>query len=209
MSNEWKNFVVTIKYVTDLNGKRYSYQIPPAWKTELLIWDVLENSPELEASDFESALNAVDTVCKILEVILIDLRPEDSIDEIFDSGTIESIFSDVWQSMQNANPKSFKDGSLVSTQTPSDTDDFSMAKALAMFACECGWTPEQVLALPKIQVIELTSAISEHTSQRLKFQAAIHGVPIEDSASSSVGAQINIEDQIREFSSMGLPVEVK
>lgn len=207
MSNDWKNFVVSIKYATDLNGKKYSYQVPPSWKTELQIWEILENSPSMEISDLNSAFTAVDTVCQILNVILNDLSPDDVIEDLFDSATIEQVFTDIWKTIIDA-PQAMQE-SIVG-ETPRSDENFSIAGALAMFACECGWMPEQVLSLPKIQVVQLTSAISEHTSQRLKFQAAIHGVPIsEDSASPSMGTQINIEDQINEFRSQGLPVEVQ
>lgn len=208
MSNDWKNFVVSTKHVSDLNGKIYTYQIPPAWKTELQIWEILESSPSLEVQDFDSALAAIDTVCQIVSILLPDLSIEDSIDNLFDSGTIESIFTDVWQSIMDSTPQTPSE-TPTSPHSASKKADFSIASALAMFACECGWMPEQVLSLPKIQVIQLTSAISEHTSQRMKFQAAIHGVPIQDdSASPSFGTQINIEDQIQDFQTQGLPVEV-
>lgn len=208
MSNDWKNFVVTIKYVTDLNGKKYFYQIPPSWKTELQIWEILENSSDLEVHDFESALSAVDTVCQIIGILLFEFPVDGCVEDCFDSSTIEQIFADIWQSIQGSSPQAIQELAGKSLPT-TKTDDFSMASALAMFACECGWTPDQVLSLPKIQVIQLTSAISEHTSQRMKFHAAIHGVPIsDDSSGTPIGAQINIEDQINEFRGQGLPVEV-
>jgi len=208
MANDWKSFIVTTKYVTDLQGVEYSYSIPPSWKTELLIWEILEQAPQVNVESIESALEAFEVICDVVTFV-INFPRHQNIEESFDSEGIETVFTDVWQSVVDSSVKEL-------AQAPSTTppSDFSLAQALAMFATECGWTPEQVLSLPKVQVLSLTTSISDYVTQRLKFQAAIHGVPLEGdgegphSASSGDSAQIDIESQMMQFKAAGLPIEV-
>ena len=211
MSNDWKTFIVTTKYVTDLQGSEYRYQIPPSWKSELLIWDILENSPNVQAADLESILSAFDAVSEAVTFVL-QIPKQKNIEDIFDGDTIEEVFTNVWESISTLPESVVKSAKEATKQKP--TEDFSLSTALALFAAECGWTPDQVLALPKIQVMSLVSSISEYISQNMKFQAAIHGIPLDEpgstqtSSSTSDPAQIDIEAQMMQFRAAGLPIEV-
>lgn len=212
MSNDWKSFIVTTHYVTDLEGTDYSYQIPPTWKTELLVWDLLEKAPGTKCESLHSVLEAFDSICQVV-AMLLGVPKDKNVEDLFDSGSIEQVFTNIWESISNAIPENLIKAAKSATQQPPQ-EDFSLAQALAMFAVECGWLPEQVLNLPKIQVITLTSSISDYVSQSMKFQASIHGIPLDGSGSDSYSSgttdptQINIEDELRQFQSAGLPVEV-
>jgi len=210
MANDWKSFVVTPLYLTDLNDTEYVINLPPSWKTELLIWDILEKTSGFDIKDYETAFDAVDSVCKIL-ALLLNFPPSKKVEDLFDSGTIEATFAAVWNSIVETAIATPKTDKTSSKSSPPKADDFNLAQALAMFACECGWMPEQVLSLPKIQVMQLTQAISEYAGHRLRFQAAIHGCPIDsepNSASSVPNTQIDIERQLQDFQAAGLPIEV-
>jgi hypothetical protein len=208
MSNDWKSFVVTPHYVTDLNGREYSFLLPPSWKTELLIWEALETSSGLEIQTLDDALEAFDLISQTISVIL-NLPPSQKVDELFETESIESIFTSIWQTIVGEGTPNdlIKD---LPKSLDSKAEPFNFAQALAMFACECGWTPDQVLSLPKIQVVHLASAISEYVGHRMKFQAAIHGVPMDaegTSSGTSPTAQIDIESQIEQFRKKGLAIE--
>ncbi len=208
MANDWKSFIVTPYYVTDLNGVEYVFFLPPSWKTELLIWDILESSSGFEISDITSALAAVDSLSKIV-ALLLNFPPSKKVEELFDGETIENAFITTWHSILDSTIPG-TEGKPLPASSPKK-EEFNLAQALAMFACECGWTPDQVLSLPKVQVVQLTQAISEYAGHRMKFQAAIHGCPLEtgnDSASYAPDAQIDIEKQISQFQEHGLPIEV-
>lgn len=211
MANDWKTFIVTTKYVTDLQGVEYSYQIPPTWKTELLVWEILESSPNTDMSSLTSVLTAFDTISEAVSFIL-KLPKNKNIEDLFDGESIEQVFTHIWECISVV-PEHIVKSAKSATQQ-SSSEEFSLSSALALFAAECGWTPEQVLALPKIQVMSLVTSISDYVSQNMKFQAAIHGIPLEEegsaptSSNSSEPAQIDIERQMREFQAAGLPIEV-
>lgn len=211
MSNDWKTFIVTTKYVTDLQGFEYKYQIPPSWRSELLLWDILENSPNSQAADLESILSAFDAVSKAVTFIL-QIPKQKNIEDIFDGESIETVFTEIWESISTLPEKLVKSAKAAVHKGPEE--EFSLATALALFATECGWTPDQVLSLPKIQVMSLVSAISDYISQNMKFQAAIHGIPLDEpgstltSSSTPNSAQIDIEAQMLQFKAAGLPIEV-
>jgi hypothetical protein len=210
MANDWKTFIVTTKYVTDLQGVEYAYQIPPSWKTELLVWEILESSPEVNATSLSSVLTAFDIISEAVTFIL-KLPKDNNIEDTFDGESIEQVFTEIWNCI-SVIPEHIVQSAKASQKTSSD--EFSLSTALALFAAECGWTPEQVLSLPKVQVMCLVSSISEYVSQNMKFQAAIHGIPLEEersdttSSNSPESAQIDIERQMRDFMAAGLPIEV-
>lgn len=211
MANDWKIFIVTTKYVTDLNGSVYEYQIPPTWKTELLLWEILENSPDVDVTNLASITDAFEAVTHAVAFVL-QIPDREKIEDLFDGDSIERVFSDVWDSVSVIPDEVLKSAKEATNQK--FTDDFSLSTALALFAAECGWTPDQVLSLPKVQVMSLVSSISDYVTQNMKFQAAIHGIPIEEpaggsrSSSSSDSAQIDIEAQMMQFKAAGLPIEV-
>lgn len=200
MANEWKDYIVQTRRVIDSSGKEHTYQIPPSWKLELLIWDIF-HSLELN-QDIASTVDNFDLVMKAVSLVL-DLEPTE-IEELFALDDIEDIFAQIWVCIA----PSEEELRLVETHVGREQQSFTIDQALAMFAVECGWDPSRVLEMPKRQVIPLAEAISEYVSQRMKFQAAIHGIDVDEGAKGATNTQIEDERYWKDLSKE-LPIEVK
>ena len=200
---EWKLFVGTKKYVLDLHGVEYSYDLPPSWKVELQIWEIISRAGDLEITDLQTAFQTIDVLSEVVALVL-GIPPTRNFDDLFCVEVIQQVFSDVWLSLQDTKLQGVESTFAASEASP---EGFSIAKALSMFAVECGWTPSQVLELPKVQVVELTKAISDYVSHKMKFQAAIHGVDVDGSKSGDY-TQIDNEDEMQKLKQQGLPIEV-
>lgn len=200
MGNEWKNYIVQTRWVTDSSGKEHSYQIPPSWKLELLIWDIfnaLDSTQDLPSTldNYTQAIIAVSLV--------LDMKAED-IEELFTIEEIMDIFGQIWDCIAPTAEEVLE----VAKMEEKTKVDFSIDQALAMFAVECGWAPDRVLDMPKRQVVPLAEAISEYVSQRMKFTAAIHGVDVDEGAKADVTTQIEDEKYWRDLAKE-IPVEVR
>lgn len=202
MGNEWKNYIVQTRWVTDSSGKEHFYQIPPSWKLELLIWDIFTDLDD-PSQDLSSLINNYDYALQAVSLIL-DLKPE-VIEESFTIDVIMAVFSEVWDCIA---PTEEEVKGIITTKIGKVSDEFTMDQCLAMFAVECGWEPARVLEMPKMQVVPLTEAISDYVAQRMRFQAAIHGVDVDEGAKDAVSTQIEDEGYWRDLSKE-LPVEVK
>ncbi len=202
----WKSFLVERHSVEDVNGNLIYYQVPPSWRLELQLWDLLETafskSPDLNEvfSDDEVVLDFV--------ALALGISKSD-VEERLDSESIESTFLDVWNYIAPT-PDEIKTANEYMT-TIEDMHKDLFSHAIAMFAVECGWFPDQILDLPKVQVSALGAAISTYLSDRMKFQASIHGAKLEGDESapdSSNFTKLDDEAALRGLQLDGLPIEI-
>ncbi|MEM4720583.1 MAG: hypothetical protein QXT73_00800 [Candidatus Methanomethylicaceae archaeon] len=199
--NDWHTFVTQTRLVTDQSGHTYSYLVPPSWKTELQLWDVFQ---ELQLPhDLDSYLHSLDLVCAVVGIVLG--IPRSVVENEFDFETVERVFEEVWSYINPAEIIEEEKSKTASTVSVSKDSEFNLANVLAMFGVECGYLPSDVLDMPRRQVIALAEAVSKYVSQKLKFQAAIHGAEVDGEAEP---AQIDNEDYWRSLAAKGLPVEV-
>jgi hypothetical protein len=202
--DDWQTFIIQTRRVVDSNGREFFYRVPPAWRIELQLWDLFKDI--VEPNNVESYLNNYDLICKSV-ALLLETFPE-IVEESFVSDEIERIFHEVWEFIL-PNPEDLKQ-SPKSSGGKKGEEESSMRYALSMLGVECGFLPEDVLNMPRQQVLLLTEAISQYISQKMKFQAAIHGADIEGGgAGTSNTAQIDSEEYWTNLKAQGLPIEVK
>jgi len=206
MVNSWHAFVVQNKTYADVNGVELIVSLPPSWIVELQLWEMLEetllvNPLSNEMGDPESVIQALSFFIQL---------PIQEIEDRFDGDTIESMFLDLWDSIKPSEDD-VKEAVKVSRNIIQHEINL-FTHSLAMFAVECGWTPQKVLMMPKRQINILGAAISDYIANRLKFQAAIHGAEFDgDSGGQSAQNVTRMDDAdvLRGLQAKGLPIEVQ
>lgn len=199
--NDWHTFVTQTRLVVGQSGRTYSYSIPPSWKIELQLWDIFQ---ELQLPhDLDSYLHSLDLVCAVVGAVLG--IPSSEVENEFDFETVEHVFEEVWSYI---NPTEIIEAEKARPDLDKTSHgvEFNLANVLAMFGVECGYLPSDVLDMPRRQVIALAEAVSKYVSQKLKFQAAIHGAEVDSEAEP---AQIDNENYWQSLAAKGLPVEVR
>ena len=202
----WKAFLVEKRVIFDVDDIPIKYQVPPSWRLELQLWDLLENAfrqrPSLEEVFADDVL--------VLEFVALALQISVSeVESRLDSEAIESTFLDVWKHIAPT-PEELQDvEGQVAEIEKLDKDLFT--HAIAMFAVECGWFPNQVLDLPKIQVSTLGTSVSNYLADKMKFQATIHGARMDGDSAPEEGDLIKLDDEtaLRGLQLDGLPIEIR
>jgi hypothetical protein len=205
MNNDWRDFIVRTRRIVDNAGCEHLLKIPPSWKIELQIWEIFESVTE--AVDLEIYLQNFDLIVKVV-ALLLDLSVE-YVEDNFESEEIEAIFSTVWVSISPNLEKAMEEAEFTAKSQAAES--FSLSKALAMFSVECGWLPEHVLEMPRVQVLKLSTAIAEYIAQQMKFTAAIHGVSVDSEEGAGLDGDTQIKDETywKDLAAQGIPVEVK
>ena len=206
MNSSWHVFVEQIKTYVDVNGVELIVSLPPSWIVELQLWELLEetfliNPDSPNIGDPESVIQALS---------FFNHLSVQEIEERFDGETIELMFLDLWESIKPTK-EDIKEASKASVNVMQHEINL-FTHSLAMFAVECGWTPQKVLTMPKRQINILGAAISDYIANRLKFQAAIHGAELDgDSGGQSAQNVTRMDDAdvLRGLQDKGLPIEVK
>ena len=206
MANSWHAFLVQSKTYVDVDDVELTVSLPPSWLVELQLWEMLESSLlssiEISVADPDSIIHALS--------LFTGLTVQE-IEDRFDGSTIEQMFIDLWESIKPQDQEIEEAKKAEKTLVEHEVDLFT--HSLAMFAVECGWVPMKVLSMPKRQINILGSSISQYVSDRLRFQAAIHGAEI-DGESGGKSAQNVTQlgddiDLLRDLQSRGLPIEVR